>query len=118
MWARGPEPAGLKGYSTMFLGGNNDEKPENLDKFALYHVLPKGKKAIRDLGYEGMPEKVTITQHTHSKVSRNVLVGQKNGKSRCTPGSSHSTIYTAAFTMGSKQTTRWIYMKYVLRLSV
>ena len=60
----------------MFCGGKKDDKI--LDKSALYHQLPKGKKAVADSGYEGMPEKVTITRHGQSKELKQFLGRVKN----------------------------------------
>ena len=73
---RGPEPCGKMHDDTMFRGGRKDDKV--LDKTALYHMLPPGKKAIADSGYEGMPEKVTITRHGQSKELKQFLGRAKN----------------------------------------
>ena len=61
---------------TMFRGGKKADK--QLDKAALYHILPTGKKAIGDSGYEGMAEKVTITRHGQSKELKQLLGRAKN----------------------------------------
>ena len=64
VWIRGPEPCGNIHDGTMFSGGKKGKK--NLDETSLYHRLPTRKIAIGDSGYEGMPEKVTITRHGQS----------------------------------------------------
>ena len=76
VWVKGPKPCGVHQDGTMFRGGKKGE--ENLDTTALYHVLPKGKKAIGDSGYEGMPEKVTITREGQSEDLKKFLGRAKN----------------------------------------
>ena len=78
VWVNGPKPCGLAADSTMFRGGKKDDDEGDLDTTALYHMLPKGKKAIGDSGYEGMPEKVTITRDGQSKDLKQFLGRAKN----------------------------------------
>ena len=78
VWVNGPKPCGLSSDSTMFRGGKKDDDEGDLDTTALYHMLPKGKKAIGDSGYEGMPEKVTITRDGQSKDLKQFLGRAKN----------------------------------------
>ena len=75
---RGPEPAGKMHDGTMFRGGRKGDK--QLDKAALYHKLPAGKKAIGDSGYEGMPSKVTITRHGQSEELKQFIGPDKNSQ--------------------------------------
>ena len=78
VWVNGPKPCGLSSDSTMFRGGKKDDEEGDLDTTALYHMLPEGKKAIGDSGYEGMPEKVTITRDGQSKDLKQFLGRAKN----------------------------------------
>ena len=78
VWVNGPKPCGLSSDSTMFRGGKKDDDEGDLDTTALYHMLPKGKKAIGDSGYEGMPEKVTITRDGQSDDLKQFLGRAKN----------------------------------------
>lgn len=78
VWIRGPVPAGEMNDYTMFRGGTKNEKKEKMDKNALYFKLPDGKKAIGDSGYEGMPEKVTVTRDGQSKELKQFLGRAKN----------------------------------------
>jgi hypothetical protein len=75
---RGPLPCGQMHDSTMFRGGTAKTKKDDLDKSALYFKLPMGKKAIGDSGYEGMPEKVTVTRSGQSKELKEFLGRAKN----------------------------------------
>ncbi len=60
VWKRGPfKPSHHD--KPIFCGADNKDTPkEEWDRSALYFQLPKGKKAIADSAYEGIPEKVTV----------------------------------------------------------
>lgn len=68
-----PIPAGEKDDRTMFCGGTKKQPKEEWDKVALYSMLPKGKKAIGDSVYEGIPEKVTVVRKGQSKKVKSFL---------------------------------------------
>ena len=68
---RGPAKPGVEQDPVMFRGGKKGD--QSLDTTALYHLLPDGKKAIGDSGYEGMSEKVTITRPGHSREMKQFL---------------------------------------------
>lgn len=67
IWSRGPFPAGEVNDGKLFRGGNIDDPEETWDSEALYSCIPKGKKAIGDSGYVGVPEKCTIAMEEHPK---------------------------------------------------
>jgi hypothetical protein len=68
VWKRGPYPAGKYHDKTLFCGAENKDTPkEEWDRSALYFQLPKGKKAIADSAYEGIPEKVTVKRNGQEK---------------------------------------------------
>ena len=54
------------------------KKDEAFDKIVLYHLFSVGKKAIGDSGYEGMPQKVTITRGKHSPEMKKFLARAKS----------------------------------------
>lgn len=70
---RGPIPAGEKNDRTLFCGGKEEDGKENWDQSSLYFKLKDGQKAIGDSIYEGIPHKVTVKRHGHSKVARNFI---------------------------------------------
>lgn len=52
----------------MTSGAENSDTPKDgWDRSALYFRLPKGKKAIADSAYEGIPEKVTVKRNGQEK---------------------------------------------------
>lgn len=75
---KGPIPCGEKHDSTIFRGGTKNDKKDQLDKSSLYFKLPMGKKGIADSGYEGMPEKLTLTRSGQSKDLKQFLGRAKN----------------------------------------
>lgn len=46
---------------------NSDTPKDRWDRSALYFRLPKGKKAVADSAYEGIPEKVTVKRNGQEK---------------------------------------------------
>lgn len=70
---KGPIPAGAKHDRTVFCGGTKDEPKSLWDKSALYFQLPKGKKAIGDSAYKGLPDKFTVALDGHSKEVKNFI---------------------------------------------
>ena len=46
---------------------DSDTPKDGWDRSALYFRLPKGKKAIADSAYEGIPEKVTVKRNGQEK---------------------------------------------------
>jgi len=71
-------PCGEMHDSTMFRGGTKTTKKKDLDKSSLYFKLPVGKKGIADSGYEGMPEKITVTRSGQSTELKKFLGRAKN----------------------------------------
>ena len=63
---KGPIPAGETDDRTFFCGGTQKIPKKQWDKTALYSQLPKGKKAVGDAIYEGIPEKVTCVRNGQS----------------------------------------------------
>ena len=70
---RGPLPAGAMHDRTVFCGGKTDEPKSLWDKTALFWQLPKGKKAIGDSAYIGLPDKVLVSLDGHSKKVRGFI---------------------------------------------
>jgi hypothetical protein len=73
---KGPVPHGVQQESIFF--SRREKIKKDLGKSALYYALPQGKRAIGDTGYEGVPEKVTITQGDQSRELKNFLDQAKN----------------------------------------
>lgn len=66
---QGPFAAGAMDDGVLFRGGKLNEPRHLWKKESLYHLLPKGIKAIGDSAYCGMPEKVTVSIEGHSEQS-------------------------------------------------
>lgn len=75
---RGPFPAGAQHDITVFRGGRIKDGADNWDPNALYNKIPPGKKAVGDSGYDGEPDKVTVTQSQHSSALKEFLARAKN----------------------------------------
>ena len=54
-----------------------DQPKEEWDDQSLYNQLPKGKKAIGDSAYKGIPKKVTIALDGHSKKVKDFINAAK-----------------------------------------
>ena len=73
---KGPVPPGVNQDGPCSCGGQNGEK--DLDKTALYHTLPEGKRANGESGYKGLVEKAINTQKKQSKELKKFLGRAKN----------------------------------------
>jgi hypothetical protein len=73
MICRYPFPAAEKHDKTVFCGGTNKQPREQWDRNSLYHHIPKGKKALGDSAYEGVPEKVTVKRAGQDKEVQDLI---------------------------------------------
>jgi len=73
MICRYPFPAAEKHDKTVFCGSTNKQPREQWDRNSLYHHIPKGKKALGDSAYEGVPEKVTVKRAGQDKEVQDLI---------------------------------------------
>lgn len=67
VWIKGPFLAGKYHDKSLFCGAETMDDPQDQwDRNALFFQIPIGKKAIGDVAYEGIPERVTVKRHDHT----------------------------------------------------
>ena len=112
---RGPAKPGTEQDSVIFRGGGKNDK--NLDKTALYPLLPPGKKAIGDSGYKGMPQKVTITRGKHSPEMKKFLARAKSRQESLHSKLKFSTVCITNSVTGKTPKKKWSCTRCALKRS-
>ena len=75
-WISGPQPPTLS--DIKFLRGGEAGKKNEWDKSALYFHIPQNLKLVGDSAYGGQPDKVTTTNDSHSKATKELFARMKS----------------------------------------